>query len=729
MPANLAPFMLISIEQFRVAERETRRGPVDHFQHADNVSPGCDTKRGTHPAPPSVAPNVTRPLIPIIVLALVAAACGGSTGVGDGTVITPNETTTTLDPEESFAGTTPAPEFPDGLEWLNVERPLTLAELRGKLVLLDFWTYGCINCIHIIPDLERLEAEYADELVVIGVHSAKFTNEGDTENIRQVIARYGLQHPVVNDKDFTVWRQWGANAWPTVVLIDPAGNVVGGHAGEGIYPIFQPVIDSLVEEFDGRGEIDREPIALDIEQPPSTVLSFPGKVLADPIGGRLFIADTNHHRIVIADLATGEVIDVAGVGTRGFDGGDFATATFDQPQGMALGDGGTTLFVADLGNHAIRSLDLEERTVSTLAGDGDQASIYPPRPGIVPDVELASPWDLLLVDELLYLAMAGSHQLWTIDLDSARFDPFAGSGREGVANAARLLAELAQPSGLAVDDTGRVYFADSESSSIRWADPESGGSTGLLAGSPDNLFDFGLVDGVSDEARFQHPLGVVHVDGRLFVADTYNSALRVIDLATSEVTTLAGGEPGWADGAEPRFYEPGGISYAAGWLYVADTNNHVVRRVDPETGSAETIVLYGIERFPYSGGAMVSETVTFEAVSAAPGPGTLTLALTLPDGYKLNDIAPLTIEWYTEGGVVEFEMPVFTEVEPALPIEIPVTFSAGDGAIRAEATIYYCEAEATELCLVHQATFDIPVTVMDGGADTITLEYRVPDPV
>ena len=679
-------------------------------------------------SPPSVAHHVTRRLIPIVVLALVAAACGGSTEGGE-TVLTPNETTsTTIDPGESFAGTEQAPEFPDGLEWLNVERPLTLAELRGKLVLLDFWTYGCINCIHIIPDLERLEAEYGDELVVIGVHSAKFTNEGDTENIRQVIARYGLQHPVVNDKDFTVWTTWGANAWPTVVLIDPAGNIVGGHAGEGIYPIFQPVIDSLVEEFDARGQIDRSPIDLDIEQPPSTVLSFPGKVLADPIGGRLFIADTNHHRIVIADLDTGEVIDVAGSGISGFDGGGFAGASFDQPQGMALGDGGTTLFVADLGNHAVRLLDLEERTVSTLAGDGEQASTYPPRPGIVPDVELASPWDLLLVDNLLYVAMAGSHQLWVIDLDAARLDAFAGSGREGVANGTRLLAELAQPSGLAVDDAGRVYFADSESSSIRWADSAADGQVGLAAGSPNGLFDFGLVDGTGDAARFQHPLGLVHVDGMLFVADTYNSALRVIDLATSEVTTLAGGAQGWADGPQPRFSEPGGIAYADGWLFVADTNNHVVRRVDPATGAAETIVLYGIERFPYSGAAMSVATVTLDSATVAPGPGTISFELGLPGGYKLNDIAPLTIVWSVEGGIAGFDADVFSEVEPALPVEIPVTFVAGSGTIRADATIYYCEDEAAELCLVHQVVLEVPVTVADGASQSVTLEYQIPDP-
>lgn len=690
---------------------------------------GVTQRLGNARGLPSVAPGVIRRPALALIFALVTAACGGSS-TGDGVVLDPSDTTTTVDAGQSFAGTTPAPEFPDGMEWLNVARPLSLAELRGKVVLLDFWTYGCINCIHIIPDLKRLEAEYADELVVIGVHSAKFDNEGDTDNIRDIIRRYGLEHPVVNDGDFAVWREWGASAWPTVVLIDPAGNIVGGHAGEGIYPIFQPVIDSLVEEFDGRGLIDRSPIALDVEQAPDTVLSFPGKVLADPVGGRLFVADTNHHRIVVADLETGEVIDVAGSGGRGFDGGDFATASFDQPQGMALIDEGRTLLVADVGNHAIRALDLTARSVSTLAGDGNQSRSYPPRAGIVPDVQLSSPWDLLVVGDLVYVAMAGSHQVWTVDLGSARFDPFAGSGGESVLNGPRLSAELAQPSGLAIDDAGRIYFADSESSSIRWADPAGDGEVGLLAGSSSSLFDFGLVDGTGPDARFQHPLGIVHVDGLLYVADTYNSALRVIDLASGAVTTLAGGEQGWADGPEPRFSEPGGISFADGLLYVADTNNHVIRRVDPVTGSAETLVFYGIERFPYSGSGGGPATFEAGAVVAGPGPGRIVLDLTLPAGYKLNDIAPLTIAWTVDGGAVTLDDGgLLSIVEPALPLEIPVTWSAGEATLRGEVTVYYCTEESSELCLVHQVNLVVPVTVAAGGAGEVVVEYRVPDPV
>ncbi|MCL1693596.1 MAG: redoxin domain-containing protein, partial [Actinomycetia bacterium] len=217
-------------------------------------------------------------------LALVAGAC-----TSDSTSDETPPTTVVTPSGVSAAGTTPAPEFPDGLDWLNVEQPLDLEALQGKVVLLDFWTYGCINCIHIIPDLKRLEAEFADDLVVIGVHSAKFTNEGETDNIREVIQRYDLRHPVVNDVNFEVWDSWGARAWPTVALIDPAGNAVGIHAGEGVYDVVQPVIANLVAEFSATGGLDPTPLPVRLEQDrsPNTVLSYPGKIHADPSSDRI----------------------------------------------------------------------------------------------------------------------------------------------------------------------------------------------------------------------------------------------------------------------------------------------------------------------------------------------------------------------------------------------------------------------------------------------------------
>jgi thiol-disulfide isomerase/thioredoxin len=288
--------------------------------------------------------------------------------------------------QRSFAGSTPAPEFPPGLDWLNTSNPLTMAQLRGKVVMFDFWTYGCINCMHIIPDLKRLEAEYPDELVVIGVHSAKFRNEGDTRNIRQIILRYDIEHPVINDHDFLLWKAWGVRAWPTLAMIDPAGNVVGTHSGEGVYALFQPIVASLVQEFDERGMLDRRPLHLKMEKTglPETVLSFPGKVLADAADMRLFISDTNHHRIIITEIESGHVLQVIGCGRPGFADGDILTAAFAYPQGVALSADGQTLYVADTGNHAIRRVDLGTDFVTTLVGTGKQSRVYPPEGGIAP---------------------------------------------------------------------------------------------------------------------------------------------------------------------------------------------------------------------------------------------------------------------------------------------------------------------------------------------------------
>jgi thiol-disulfide isomerase/thioredoxin len=494
-------------------------------------------------------------------------------------------------PGQSYAGTYRAVEFPQGLDWFNTGRPLTIRELKGKVVILDFWTYGCINCMHAIPDLKKLEDEYPEELVVIGVHSAKFTNEGDSDNLRKIILRYGLKHPVVNDREFKVWNRWGVRAWPTLIIIDPAGMVSGLHSGEGVYALFKPVIESLVAEFDARGLLDRNPLNLKLEEGEAvTGLLFPGKVLADEAGGRLFISDSGHNRVLVTGLKTGQILEEIGTGQPGMADGSFKAAAFRNPQGTALSSNGKLLYIADTDNHAIRTIDLGCRTVSTLAGDGKQTSAYPMGEGKLPGIELNSPWDVELIGNNLYIAMAGAHQLCRIDLDEGYLRTFAGSGREGVADGPLSFAELAQPSGLAYDGKGRLYFADAEGSSIRWADiNDARPEVHTLAGSGFSLFDFGDKDGRGNKARFQHALGVAWYNGRLYVADTYNHKIKSINPETGDVNTLAGGSKDTCNLDGACFYEPGGLSTAGDNLYIADTNNHIIREFDLVTHKASVI--------------------------------------------------------------------------------------------------------------------------------------------
>jgi thiol-disulfide isomerase/thioredoxin/sugar lactone lactonase YvrE len=650
-----------------------------------------------------------RALVILAFLSVVAAACTNAGAADPGTPSTSTGDATTV-------ATTPAPEFPDGLDWINVEHPLDLASLRGKVVLLDFWTYGCINCIHIIPDLKRLEAEFPNELVVIGVHSAKFSNEGDTENIREVTQRYDLRHPVVNDAEFAVWNAWGARAWPTVALIDPAGNAVGLHAGEGVYDVVQPVIARLVAEFDESGMLDPTPLPLLLEQErtPDTLLSYPGKVYADTASDRLFISDTGHHRIIAA-RDDGTVTAVFGSGSEGFEDGVGASAAFSSPQGIVAN--GDTLYVADTGNHAVRAVDLPTGTVTTLVGTGTQG--WPPIGGPVDEVALNSPWALEFSSGVLYVANAGTHQIWEIALADGTATPLVGSAREGTLNGPLLEAELAQPSGLVLGDPGVLYFTDSESSAIRSAAvAEAGGSTALVAGGEENLFTFGDRDGTGAEARFQHPLGIDAHDGVLLVADTYNSKIKEVDPTTGTATTLYGGGHGWRDGAEPRFYEPGGLSVDGDVLWVADTNNHAIRRIDLTTGTATTLALTGLDRFTTfpSSSEFDGAVIELGSVEAGAGAADLIVDVRLPEGYKVNDDASSSLLLVDAGGVASFPKGDRVDLTGvSFPVAIPIELRVGFGTVIADLAVVWCRKDAEGLCLLEQARFEIPLVVSASG--------------
>jgi len=474
-----------------------------------------------------------------------------------------------------------APEFPTGADWLNTDKPLSVRGLKGKIVLLDFWTYCCINCMHVLPDLKKLEETYPNELVVVGVHSGKFDNENDPKNIRNAILRYKITHPVINDPESQVWDEYAVRAWPTFVLINPNGYIVNQLAGEGHYEVLNRQIAALVTEFKARGELNSSPLkfALEAAKVEKTPLRFPGKVLADAGTGKLFVADSNHNRIVVSDL-TGNVQAVFGSGAAGLDDGPAAKATFRNPQGMALSENGEVLYVADTDNHAIRALNLKTRTVDTIAGTGKQAA-WRSGGGIGTKAALASPWDLLRVKNALYVAMAGSHQIWELNLDTKLIEPSVGNGAEARYDATLTESALAQPSGLATDGK-LLYFADSESSSIRAVDFGKDIVSTLVGGdaNPRNLFAFGDKDGTGFEAKLQHPLGVAFANGKLYVADTYNHKIKVLEPQSGQIQSLP---------LNTTFNEPGGISAAGNRLFVADTNSHKIKVVDLKTNSVSDL--------------------------------------------------------------------------------------------------------------------------------------------
>ena len=456
-----------------------------------------------------------------------------------------------------------------GRGWLNTGgKTLTLADLRGKVAVLDFWTFCCINCLHVLDELRKLEEQHRDVLVVVGVHSPKFEHEADPDALAAAVERYEVHHPVLDDPDLVTWQAYTARAWPTLVVIDPEGYIVAQMAGEGHGSALAAIVRELIVEHEAKGTLHRGDGPYVPPAPSSGTLRFPAKAVALP-GGNLLVADAGHHSL--AELAAdGEtLVRRIGTGERGLADGGPDEARFSEPNGLCLVPDelraavGYDVLVADTVNHALRGVRLADGAVTTVAGTGDQFMVGGQEnvdaPGAAPQgfdvdaeypaahVRLSSPWDVAWSAPLgaFVVAMAGNHTLWA-------FDPAAHDGRGGVRLLAGTMNEgledgpgagawFAQPSGLAPSGDGGIWLADAETSALRRVLPaDDGVEVRTVVGQ--GLFDFGHRDGAAGQALLQHPLGVAALpDGSAVVADTYNGALRRYDPMTDEVTTLATG--------------------------------------------------------------------------------------------------------------------------------------------------------------------------------------------
>jgi thiol-disulfide isomerase/thioredoxin len=487
-----------------------------------------------------------------------------------------------LDTEPGFAEMK-APEIAlPGLEWFNVAAPLPIASLHGRVVILDFWTEGCINCIQIIPTLRRIEEQFPDQVVVIGVHSPKFANEKRAASVKDAIRRYDIRHPIVHDPEMKIWREYGVQAWPTLVVVGADGNVAGTVAGEPDPDRFVDAIDNLVANSAKAGTL--KPAALDLKpltEPKGNFL-FPGKL--KPVPGkekRWVLADGGHNQIVLLD-DSGKQLERYGSGEAGLQDGAKNEARFNHPQGVIASS--DAIFVADTESHAVRRIDLAGGAVTTLAGTGQRGrQLGTPAPGHT--TALASPWDLEKKGDQLFFANAGTHQIGILDLKTGTVSALAGTGEEGIRDGRAAAASLAQPSGLVLSADGNtLYIADSESSAVRAIMLSKDPQIVTLVGA--GLFDFGWINGDFHNARLQHPLGVAIDGDNLLVADTYNSAIRELELAKHEVADFDGGKFTCMDPVCIPTREPAGIvADTPDRILLVDTGNH---RIDEYRPSAKT---------------------------------------------------------------------------------------------------------------------------------------------
>ncbi|GAB3819269.1 thioredoxin-like domain-containing protein [Micromonospora zhanjiangensis] len=472
-----------------------------------------------------------------------------------------------------------APEL-RGRGWLNTgDRQIRLADLRGKIVLLDFWTFCCVNCLHVLDELRPLEEKYDDVLVVVGVHSPKFEHERDPAALAAAVERYGVRHPVLDDPELITWQQYAAKAWPTLSVVDPEGYVVATMAGEGHVEGLTRLVEELVATHEAKGTLHRGEGPYVPPAEPTSTLRFPGKAVA-LAGGNLLVSDSARHSLVELAPDGETVLRRIGSGARGRADGTATDAAFAEPQGLCplpehvAEIAGYDLVVADTVNHLLRGVKLATGEVSTVAGTGRQwRSTVDDHAHDALSIDLSSPWDLAWYDDKVIVAMAGIHQLWWFDPVKRTTGVYAGTTVEALRDGPLPDVWMAQPSGLSVSaDGARLWIVDSETSALRYVQD---GAMGTAVGQ--GLFDFGHVDGPADRALLQHPLGVRALpDGSVLVADTYNGAVRRFDPATGTVQTITDGL------AEPSDLVLG----ADGAVLVVESTAHRLTRLAPGALSA-----------------------------------------------------------------------------------------------------------------------------------------------
>ncbi|MEU8773235.1 NHL domain-containing thioredoxin family protein [Streptomyces sp. NPDC048606] len=585
-----------------------------------------------------------------------------------------------------------APELVGKGGWLNTGgKELTLADLRGRITILDFWTFCCINCLHVLDELRELEEKHRDTVVIIGVHSPKFVHEADHAAVVDAVERYEVHHPVLDDPELTTWKQYAVRAWPTLVVIDPEGYVVAQHAGEGHAHAIARLVEELEAEHEAKGTLRRGDGPYVAPEPVATDLRFPGKALALP-SGNLLVSDSTRHQLVELAPDGESVVRRVGGGERGF-GPD----AFSEPQGLALLPDGRVV-VADTVNHALRVLDPADGSVETVAGTGRQWWQGSPTSGPALEVDLSSPWDVAWWRGRVWIAMAGVHQLWTWDPEAGTVQVAAGTTNEGLVDGPAAEAWFAQPSGLAAAGDDRLWVADSETSALRWVEPDGDGYAVRTAVGT-GLFDFGHRDGDAAQALLQHPLGVTALpDGSVAVCDTYNHALRRYDPASGQVSTLA-----------TDLREPSDAVLVGEDIVVVESARHRLTRLRlPEEAVRVDAVAHRTQR---------------AATEVAPGTLRLDVVFQAPAGQKLDTrYGPSTrlLVSSTPPELLAAGEGPGTDLFRELVLNPEVT----EGVLHVSAMAASCDddpANEYPACHVHQQDWGVPVVVAEGGAARLPL--------
>ena len=467
-----------------------------------------------------------------------------------------------------------APQFSMALEWVNTDEAPVLEALRGRAVLLNFWSFDSANCINTLPDIRYLENKYHDGLSVIGVHTPKYDYQRQMGPVLKAVNRNNIRHPVANDPGHVTWQAYGIQSWPTMALIDAQGQLAALLPGEGRREEADAMIGHLLEEAAKQDLRVYESQVSSVRPEPRQPLRFPTRLLLTD--SSLWIADTGHNRILECNHE-GRILRQFGSGNPGFWDGTNLDAGFSAPQGMALAR--DCIFVADTGNHALRRIRLLDGEIKTVAGTGAVGHDIPHEYVEPTKIAMSSPSDVAAVGDILYLAVSGQNQIWQFNLNTNKLVAQAGSGKLALEDGAGVAASFAQP--VSLSSIGQQLFVvDSAASAIRALRLSDNRVTTFVG---KGLYDFGDVPGKPDVARLQNPLAAcVDARGLVFIADSYNGKIKALNLRTTDVRTL---------NLPYTLQEPAGIALGGNALWIANTNAHEVVRVDLGSGQIKRLTI------------------------------------------------------------------------------------------------------------------------------------------
>ena len=647
-----------------------------------------------------------------------------------------------------------APQLQGAGGWINTDGPLDLKALGGRVVVLDFWTFACVNCLHVIDELRPLEAKYPDDVVVIGVHSPKFAHEAEHAAVVAAVARLGIAHAVLDDPGLLTWAQYAVKAWPTLVVIDPEGYVVAQAAGEGQVSALDAIIAEVLGLHRARGTVEdgarpgRPVRSTRSTRPVGSVgsapvepgaLYFPAKAIVVPAArsGRaadtVLVADAGRHALTELGLDGQQVLSRIGTGKRGRSDGSSAQAEFAEPSGLTLlpaavaGEVGYDVLVADTANHLLRGVRLDDGSVRTVT---DLATVeLHTITGRVPGV--MSPWDVAWwpAAGTAVVAAAGVHLLLAFDPRTGAVTILAGTTVEGMRDGDALDAWLAQPSGLAADGD-RMWFTDAETSSLRWLDTGGPGTRDQVHSAiGEGLFDFGHVDGPAAQARLQHPLGVaVLADGAIAIADTFNGAVRRFELSTGQVAT------GQVTTTVDGLAEPSGLLLVAGELVAVESAAHRLTPVnmtpvlvDPGPTTATPTIrtpTTGTSTADEPGGAM---QVIRPATDLRPGVLVLSIGFTPAPGRVVDDRSGPATRLDVSASPPELLLDGAgdsTDLTRTLRLADPAAGGPSAGVLHVSAQAASCDhdpAVANPACYLSRQDWGIPVRLRADGQGELEL--------